>query len=199
MCPTHDSTSADPQEINRDLQRQLAQCQAERDEALARETAMADVLQVINSSPGDLAPVFDAMVGEALRLCEAAYGHLDIYDGERFCPVGSQGEPKMVEWLKQRGPVRPAPGTIMERIARGEQTVHISDVREEEAYSQGEPSRRALVEIGGCRTLLSIALRKNDTVRGAFVIYRQEVRPFQIAGRAVDDLQHLGGRGLLLV
>src|SRR5215472_2666629 len=138
-----------------ELRRANAELRQQLDESLAQQTATAEVLQVINSSPGDLPPVFDAMVGEALRLCEAAYGHLNIYDGERFCPVASQGEPKMVEWLKQRGPVRPAPGTIMERIARGEQTVHISDVREEEAYSEGEPSRRALVELGGCRTLLS--------------------------------------------
>src|SRR5215813_9694135 len=181
MSATPDSTIANPDQRIADLERQLAEreaqlaeCKAEREEALEQQTATTEVLQVINSSPGDLAPVFDAMVGEALRLCKAAYGHLNIYDGERFCPVASQGEPKMVEWLEQRGPVRPAPGTIMERIARGEQTVHISDVREEEAYSQGEPSRRALVEIGGCRTLLGLALRKDDAGRGAFLIYRRE-------------------------
>jgi hypothetical protein len=76
MCPTPDSTLADPHQISADLQRQLAECRAERDEALARETAMAEVLQVINSSPGDLAPVFDAILEKAHTLCGAAHGSL---------------------------------------------------------------------------------------------------------------------------
>src|SRR6516164_415622 len=84
MCPTPDSTLADPQEINADLQRQLAECRAERDEALARETAMAEVLQVINSSPGELAPVFDSILEKAHSLCGAVKGAMVTYDGEHF-------------------------------------------------------------------------------------------------------------------
>src|SRR5207302_2634523 len=98
---------------------------SETREALEQQTATAEVLEVINSSPGDLAPVFDAMLQKAMQLCGAAYGHLNVYDGERFCPMVALGVPKMVEWLKQRGPVRPGSGTTMERIAKGEGVIHI--------------------------------------------------------------------------
>src|SRR5262250_1230273 len=80
------STSADPQQIIADLQR-------ERDEALARESAIAEVLGVINSSPGDLAPVFDAMLEKAMRLCDAAFGMMNTYDGERFHRAADHGVP----------------------------------------------------------------------------------------------------------
>jgi class 3 adenylate cyclase len=185
MSPTPDSTLANPEQRIADLERQLAEREAElaertaeRDEGLQRETATAEVLGVINSSPGDLGPVFDAMLEKALRLCEAAYGQLMIYDGECFSLAAVSGEEHAVEWLRQRGPARPGPGTTMERIARGEDLVHIADVTDDDAYRQGEPTRRALVEIGGCRTLLSIALRKDDALLGAISVYRQEVRPF---------------------
>src|SRR5205807_4653293 len=144
-------------------------------DALEQQTATAEVLGVINSSPGDLAPVFDAMLQKAMQLCGAAYGHLNVYDGERFCPMVALGVPKMVEWLKQRGPVQPGSGTTMERIAKGEGVVHISDVRDDVAYRQGDPTRRALVDIGGCRTLLSVGLRKDNVVLGVITVYRQEV------------------------
>src|SRR6516225_90720 len=109
MCPTPDSTLADPHQINADLQRQLAECRAERDEALARENAMAEVLQVINSSNGDLAPVFNAILEKAHTLCGADHGHLTIYDGKDFCAAATHGLPERFgEMLRQ--PFRPGHG-----------------------------------------------------------------------------------------
>src|ERR1700730_4679816 len=94
MSATPESMLVDSEQLIADLHRQLAECRAERDEALQRETATAEVLQVINSSPSDLAPVFDAILDKALRLCGAAYGALRMWDGEHPYPgrlAGSAG------------------------------------------------------------------------------------------------------------
>src|SRR5258708_25962526 len=104
MSVTPDSTLADPQQIIVDLQRQLAECRAkrdealtERDEALQRETAIAEVLEVINSSPGDLVPVFDAMLGKAMALCGASFGGLSTNDGGQFSGVATRGVPPALQ------------------------------------------------------------------------------------------------------
>jgi hypothetical protein len=142
MNATPDNTLVDPQQVIADLQRQLAvreaalaECKAERDEALEQQTATAEVLQVINSSPGDLAPVFDAMLEKAMRLCDASFGQLVTSgDGEVFTVAAAQGPPAVVEFLRNRPPTRPGSGTSMERLARGERCVHIHDMKAEEAY-----------------------------------------------------------------
>jgi two-component system, NtrC family, sensor kinase len=102
MSAAPDSTMSDLQKTIDDLRRQLAERAAERDEALARETATAEVLGVISSSPGDLMPVFDAILGKGHRLCGAATGSLQIYDGERFYAAATRGLPeKLAEALRR--------------------------------------------------------------------------------------------------
>jgi len=177
MTATPDSTADDPQQTIADLKRQLAESNAERDEALQRETATSEVLQVINSSPGDLAPVFDAMLEKALHVCEANFGTMFLYDGGKDRSVAVRGAPEFARWMAERGAVEPTPGSLGDRLKHGENVVHIVDASKEAAY-ESSATRRAVVEIGGFRTLLAVALRKGDDPLGGIVVYRREVRPF---------------------
>jgi GAF domain-containing protein/nitrogen-specific signal transduction histidine kinase len=149
-------------------------------EALEQQTATAEVLQGINSSPGDLAPVFDAMLDKAMHLCGAAFGILWTYDGDRFRPTAHRGLPaRFAEFLEQDPPAPEAnPGSGHARILAGERLIHVADGADEELYRAGDPYRRALVDLGGARTGLMVPLRKDETVIGCFMIYRQEVRLF---------------------
>ena len=146
-------------------------------EALEQQTATAEVLQVINSSPGDLAPVFDAMLEKATRLCDAPYGQLAVYDGELFRFVAVHGESRYAE-QQRRDPIPPSYGVTWLRIVGGAAIVHIADVLEDPGYFSTEPSTRALVDASGMRTVLTVALRKDEVLLGVLTVYRQEVRPF---------------------
>src|SRR3984893_17732896 len=146
-------------------------------EALEQQTATAEVLQVINSSPGNLPPVFEAMLDKAIRLCEAVHGHLLTYDGECFHPAAARGEPHSVGWARQVGAVRPAPSGPLGRISRGERIVHIADLREEEVY-RTFPAFREQADIRGARSQITVGLIKDNTLLGAMIVYRQEVRSF---------------------
>jgi hypothetical protein len=94
MSATHNSTLADCKQLAAELQRQLAECRAERDAALTREAALAEVLQTTNSSPGDLTPVFDAILEKAHALCGVEHGALAAYDGEYFHVAADHGIPQ---------------------------------------------------------------------------------------------------------
>jgi GAF domain-containing protein len=179
MSAAPDRTLADLQQTIDDLQRQLAERTAERDEGLAREAAMAEVLGLINSSSGDLAPVFDGVLERAVSLSEAVYGHLWRFDGEHFHPWRSHGDPQFAAWFEHLGPVRPNPDSgFLGRVVRGERVLYIADVRDTEAYRTGFAPVTALADIGGGRSVITVALRKDDAVLGALTVYRQEVRPF---------------------
>jgi GAF domain-containing protein len=164
-------------------------------EALAQQTATAEVLQVINSSPGDLTPVFDALLEKALRLCGASYGNFAIFDGECFRSVAGRGSPQLDAWLRQHGPIRPAPGSTIARIVDGEDAVQVTDLANDEVYRAGVPGRRALVDIGGIRTLLSIALRKDNSLMGTLQVFRQEVQPF--TDKQIALLQNFGAQAVI--
>ena len=178
MAVTLNEAAADPQQIIGDLKRALAECRAERDEALEQQTATAEVLQVINSSPGDLAPVFEAMLEKAMHLCEASFGILDTYDFHQFHAAAMHGVAEEYAEFRKRAPVVFGPGTALGQIVRGERIVHVLDAADDDTYRRGDPARRALVDIAGCRTLISVALHRDAALLGAITIYRQEVRPF---------------------
>jgi GAF domain-containing protein len=188
------STSADSERLIADLQRQLAESRAERDEALAQQTATAEVLGVINSSPGDLAPVFDAMLEKATRLCEAPYGQLAVYDGEFFRFVAVHGEAPYAE-QQRRDSIAPSFGVTWPRIVRGAAIVHIANDLEDQGYFNAEPSSRALVEASGMRTLLTVALRKDEVLLGALTVYRQEIRPF--SDKQITLLQNFAAQAVI--
>jgi GAF domain-containing protein len=159
-------------------------------EALEQQTATAEVLQVINSSPGDLAPVFEAMLEKAMRLCDASYGHLRIFDGERLVPVAIRGASELAEQLEPRWANATSPSG---RIIAGERIVHILDLQE--VYLQGHEELRALVETGGARTVLTVALRNEDTLRGSLTLYRREVRLF--SKRQIALLQNFAAQAVI--
>jgi GAF domain-containing protein len=147
-------------------------------EALEQQTATAGVLGVINSSPGDLVPVFDAVLEKAVGLCEAAFGSLLLYDGARFNTVAVRGVPAaFADYVKTNRPAH-GPGTGPARILAGERIVLIADLAAEEPYLAGDPQRRALVDLGGARSLIGVPLLRDRAVLGMIAIYRQEVRPF---------------------
>jgi two-component system NtrC family sensor kinase len=166
------------------LRAELKRLAAQRDEALARErealeqqTATAEVLQVINSSPGNLTPVFDAMLEKALDLCSAAFGVLWTYDGKFTHAAAIRGATaEYREFLNV--PQRPGPGSAQLRLMEGERFVHVSDLADSDDYRSGHALPRALVDLGGGRALLALPLRRDGAYVGAIMIYRQEPGPF---------------------
>jgi PAS domain S-box-containing protein len=193
MSAMPDSTLATSERLIADLQRQLAECRAERDEALRRETATTEVLDVINSSHGDLAPVFDAILEKALRLCEAVCGQLATYDQEAFEFVALKGDAR---WLQQRprGRLPASRGLTWSRIVAGEPYVHILDALDTEAYRSGHEGARDAVISGG-RTFLTVALRREQTLLGALAVYRKEARPF--SDRQIALLQNFAAQAVI--
>jgi GAF domain-containing protein len=174
----HWPSFAEMQARIRALEAETDALKAELRQAGDQQTATAEVLQVINSSPGDLAPVFEAMLDKAMHLCGAAFGNLFTYDGELFHTAAHHGEPAYGDWLRQASPVHPERAVTFRRILGGAALVHIADVLDDDAYRNVDPDARTAVEASRMRTLLSVPLRKDTTLLGVIAIYRQEVRPF---------------------
>ena len=156
----------------------IALLTSERDEALEQQAATSEVLKVIGSSPGDLEPVFNTMLANATRICEANIGILFRYEDGAYTAMATLGVmPAYAEYLN-RGAIRPGPTTGLGRVASSKQPAHIIDTQAEGAYADREPLRVATAELGGARTLLNVPMLKEGVLVGAIGIYRQEVRAF---------------------
>jgi GAF domain-containing protein len=147
-------------------------------QSLERQTATSEVLQVISSSQGDLGPIFRTMLENATRICEAKYGVLYLYDGQHFSLATHIGAGSRIVELMKRGPIAPHPSTILGRLAGSKEVIEIEDARRERGYLERHPVWVAGVEQDGARGLLGVPMLKEDALVGAFVIFRQEVKPF---------------------
>ena len=173
----------------------------EQRESLERQTATAEVLSIISSSPGELQPVFDAMLQNATRICEATLGGLFLYKGDAFRAVAVHGDSYYADWsrrepdLNMRADVHK--GTPLERLTRTKKFLHIHDLRADEAYLSGNPQIKALVESAGARTHLVVPMLKDDELVGAIVIYRQEVRPF--GDKQIELVQNFAAQAVIAI
>ena len=150
----------------------------ELSEALEQQTATLEVLGVISSSPGELEPVFQAMLANAVRICEAKFGTLYLREGDAFRAAALHNAPPAFVEFWQRGPHRPGASTVLSRVLRTKEVVHISDITADQAYIERDPLFIAAAELGGFRTVLAVPMLKEADVLGAIYIYRQEVWPF---------------------
>jgi two-component system, NtrC family, sensor kinase len=147
-------------------------------EALEQQTATSEVLKVISASPGELEPVFQAMLANAVHLCEAKFGMLFLYEQDEFRAVGMWNLPPAYRDFLGRNPIRADPKIPMGRVLTTKQPVQVADVLEEQSYIEGYPGMISVGELGGARTLLQVPLLKDNELAGTIGIYRQEVRPF---------------------
>ena len=147
-------------------------------ETAEQHTATSEILRVISSSPSDLQPVFQAMLKNAVRLCDAKFGNIYRWDGDALHLVATQNVPAAFVQARGRSSLRPSPQTPTGRMIANKTVVHVADMGAEKAYADRDPYIVAGVELGGVRTVLMVPMLKDDELIGAFSVYRQEVRPF---------------------
>ena len=149
-------------------------------DSLQEQTATSEVLQVVSSSPGDLEPVFAAMLEKAVRICDAKFGNIYRWDDDALHLVATHNTPTAFAEARRCSLFkRPGPQTVTGRMLSTQAVVHVADATAEPGYGdKSDPGAVAAVELGGVRTILAVPMRKEDELIGSFTVYRQEVRPF---------------------
>jgi signal transduction histidine kinase len=171
-------TASQPNLSVSDLQEQLERQTRELEEARDERAAIAEVLRVISSSPGELEPVFQAMLANAVRICEAKIGTLYLREGDGFRTVAIQNAPPAYVEARTRELIRPPPDASLGRVLATKQVAHIADVKTIPSYLEGNPFVVTPVDLGGYRTTLAVPMLKDNELIGAITINRQEVHPF---------------------
>ena len=176
-----------------DLQGQVSALTHELAEARARQTATSEVLQVISSSSGELKPVFDAILANATRICDANFGNLLLLEGDQFRHVALHGAPTAYLKERRRVPtIRLRPGAILDRLLKTKQVVHVVDV-----FAEGGSDTGAIVSLAGARTFLNVPMLKGDELIGVLAIYRQEVRAF--TDRQIELVQNFAAQAVIAI
>jgi signal transduction histidine kinase len=182
-----------------DLEKKVEVRTHELSESLEQQTATSEVLKVISSSHGNLEPVFNAMLANATRICEATFGNLFLREGSGFRAVAVHSKEKYAD-LWRRDPavdVREHPLIPLARVANTKQLVHISDLRTDQSYIEKDSRIVPLVEVAGARTFVAVPMLKEGEIIGAINMYRQEVRPF--TDKQIELVQNFAAQAVIAI
>src|SRR6516165_5183874 len=166
-------------------------------ESLQQQTATSEVLSVISSSGGELESVFNSMLKNATRICEAKFGAMYFREGDDFRTVAMHGAPQALVDARLHKLRHPGPNTALGRTVQTKDAVQIEDIAADQAYTERDPQRVAAVELGGVRTLLSVPLLKDDEVIGAISIYRDVVRLF--ADKQIELVKNFAAQAVIAI
>ena len=187
------------QSANADQHEQVRALIRELTEARAEQTATAEVLKIISSSPGDLEPAFRAVLANAVRLCEASYGVLWLSEGDGFRTAALHGalSAAFIDRFRSGTLFRPGPDVPVALAVKTRKPVQIADLRASRAYLDGEPMARTGADIAGMRTLIAIPMLKNNEAVGGIVIYRTEIRPF--SEKQIDLVSNFAAQAVIAI
>jgi signal transduction histidine kinase len=185
------------QESYADLEHKVEQRTAELSESLQQQTATSEVLQVISGSPGQLDPVFRIMLENATRICQAEFGSLFLREGEKFRVIAMHGVAPGLKEEIYNSPIRPAPNTVVGRLVRTKETVHVVDTQAEPGfYEVPEGYDGPLLALrAGARTLVGVPMLKDDDLLGALLIYRQ--RPLAFTGKQIELVTNFAAQAVI--
>ena len=188
------------QESYAGLEKKVEQRTHELSESLDQQTATSEVLGVISRSSGDLAPVFDTILANATRICEAKFGTMFLYENGAFRVVAQKDAPQayIERWSKEPFfVVADHSGVPLARVADTREVQHVADVALEQGYIDRDPAFVGLVELGGARTLIVVPMLKESELVGAIAIFRQEVRPF--TDKQIDLVSNFASQAVIAI
>ena len=169
-------------------------------ELLEQQTATSEVLKVISSSPGDLEPVFNAMLANATRICEAKFGVLFLSDGNTLRTGAMHNAPPALHEARRREPLyRPPPNTAVGRMVRTKQLAQVADIFAEKDYFEVPPgySQPRVASFAGARTVVAVPMLKDNELVGAITIYRQEAMPF--TDKQIELVQNFASQAVIAI
>jgi signal transduction histidine kinase len=184
------------QESYADLEKKVEARTSELTEALDQQTATAEVLRVISNSPGELEPVFQAILASSMRICDANFGIMFEFSDGKYRALSWRGiSPELADFVRQ--PRVWGAGTALGQIARNKQTSHIADTHTGRAYDERDPTRMAVITAGGVRSLVAVPMLKEGELIGAIGIFRQEVKPF--TAKQVDLVTNFAAQAVIAI